>query len=141
MYSIIEETILRHHKMECIIHAYVIMADHSHAIIQPLQKCKDPIAWSDYRMFYPLELITGKIKGRSARLIHQRLGRSGSLWQKESFDRTIRSGMDLKNAIDYLHHNPVRWNLVESPEQYRWSSLRTIYSGEEKYRGWLDAVV
>jgi len=41
------------------------------------------------------------------------------LWQDESFDRSIRNMRDLENTINYLHHNPVRWKLVESPEQYR----------------------
>jgi hypothetical protein len=98
----------------------------------------NPFAWCDCHAFYPLERITGRIKGRSARLINQRSGRAGALWQDESFDRSIRNGRDLENTIDYLHHNPVRWKLVEFPEQYRWSSLRTIYSGDEKYRGWFD---
>jgi hypothetical protein len=60
------------------------------------------------------------------------------LWQDESFDRSIRNMRDLENTINYLHHNPVRWKLVESPEQYRWSSLRAIYSGEGKYGGRFD---
>jgi hypothetical protein len=60
------------------------------------------------------------------------------LWQDESFDRTIRNNRDLQGTIAYVHHNPVRWKLVEFPEQYRWSSLHTIYSGGEKYKGWFD---
>jgi REP element-mobilizing transposase RayT len=138
MFAIIERSILADHKRECMIHAYVVMPDHAHAVVQPLPRVNDPFAWCDCHAFYPLERITGRIKGRSARLINQGSGRSGMLWQDESFDRSIRNSRDLENTIDYLHHNPVRWKLVESPEQYRWSSLRTIYSGEEKYRGWFD---
>ena len=138
MFAIIEEAILADHRKECIIHAYVIMADHSHAVIQPIPKVNDPFSWCDCREFYPLERVTGRVKGRSARLINQRIGRSGSLWQDESFDRTIRNERDLEVTIEYMHHNPVRWRLVQYPEQYRWSSLRTIYSGREEYRGWFD---
>jgi REP element-mobilizing transposase RayT len=138
MFAIVEASILREHKKECMIHAYIVMADHSHVVVQPLPKVNDPSAWCDYRSFYPLERITGRIKGRSARLINQRSARSGRLWQGESYDRTIRNMRDLENTIDYVHHNPVRWKIVESPEQYRWSSLRTIYSGDQKYHGWFD---
>ncbi len=138
MFAIVEEAILADHEEECVIYAYVVMADHSHVVVQPLPKVIDPFAWSDYRAFFPLERIIGRIKGRSARRINQRFSRSGMLWQGESYDRTIRGERDLEETIDYIHHNPVRWNLVESPEQYRWSSLRTIYSGEEKYCGWFD---
>jgi REP element-mobilizing transposase RayT len=138
MFEIVEDSILAYHKKECLIHAYVVMANHAHTIVQPLPKYNTPFAWCDYHEFYPLEHIIGRIKGRSARLINQRCGRRGMLWQREFYDRTIRNVRDLVNTIDYLHHNPIRWKLVERPEQYRWSSLRTIYSGEERYRGWFD---
>jgi REP element-mobilizing transposase RayT len=138
MFAIVEESILARHKLDGLIHAYVVMADHTHAIVQPLPRVSDPFCWCDYNVFYPLEHIIGKIKGRSARLINQRNCRSGPLWQRESYDRTIRSERDLEETIDYLHHNPVRWKLVDSPELYRWSSLRTIYSGDDKYGGWFD---
>ncbi len=138
MFAIVEDSILADHKKECLIHAYVVMADHVHAVIQPLPRVNEVFHWCDCRAFYPLERITGRIKGRSSRLINKDCGRSGSLWQDESYDRTIRGGRDLEITIEYLHNNPVRWKLVEFPEQYRWSSLRTIDSGDEKYRGWFD---
>jgi REP element-mobilizing transposase RayT len=138
MLAIVEGSILADHRKECLIHAYVVMANHTHVVIQPLPKVNDPCAWCDSRNFYRLERITGRMKGRSARLINQRAVKSGSLWQRESYDRTIRSARDFENTIDYIHHNPVRWKLVLAPELYRWSSLRTIYSGDEKYRGWFD---
>ena len=138
MFATVERAILADHKRECMIHAYVVMANHAHAVIQPLPAVNDPLAWCDLEAFYPLERITGRIKGRSARLINQGSGRAGVLWQDESYDRTIRDERDLENTIEYVHNNPVRWKLVRYPEQYRWSSLRTIYSGDEKYRGWFD---
>jgi putative transposase len=138
MFKAVEDSILTEHKKECIIHAYVMMANHAHAVIQPMPKAKDIFAWCDYLEFYPLEGICGRIKGRSSFMINKRCGRRGRLWQRESFDRTIRNEDDLETTIDYIHHNPVRWELVVVPEQYRWSSLRTIYSGKEKYSGWFD---
>jgi putative transposase len=138
MFAIVEEAILDRHKVDCLIYAYVVMADHTHAVVQPLPMMNDPLSWRDYQAFHQLESIVGKIKGRSARLINKRNGKLETMWQREAYDRTIRNERDLEETIDYVHHNPVRWRLVESPEQYRWSSLRTIYSGEEKYRGWFD---
>jgi putative transposase len=138
MLEIIENSIISEHKKQCLIHAYVIMANHVHAVIQPLPRVIDPSAWCDYRKFYSLEGICGRIKGRSSFRINKHLGRRGMLWQPESFDRTIRNERDLENTIDYIHHNPVRWKLVQSPEQYRWSSMQTIYSGKKKYGGWFD---
>ena len=70
--------------------------------------------------------------------INKKLGRSGHLWLEEPFDRIVRDQKDLDGLIDYIHRNPVRWQLVDRPEQYRWSSLATIYSGKEMYSGWFD---
>jgi len=138
MFAIVEDSILSEHKKESLIHAYIIMPDHSHAIVQPLPKENYPSAWCDLTGFYPLERITGRIKGGSSRRIHKQNGSAGSLWQEETYDRIVRGGQDLETTIDYIHNNPVRRNLVSSPELYRWSSLQTIYSGEEKYGGWFD---
>ena len=138
MFEEVESAILSQHKLVCLVFAYVIMADHTHAVLQPIPIRNDPAAWCDFRSFPELERIVGRIKGRSSRLINKRLGRMGTLWQAEPFDRMIRNDRDLEEVIDYIHCNPVRWNLVSSPERYRWSSLRTIYSGKEQYRGWFD---
>jgi putative transposase len=138
MFTIVEESILTRHKIDCLIHAYIVMPDHTHAVIQPLPKINVPSSWCELQAFHQLESIIGRIKGRSGRLINKRNGKLGMLWQSESYDRTIRNARDLEETIDYVHHNSIRWKLVESPEQYRWSSLRTIYSGQNQYSGWFD---
>jgi len=137
-FEVVEASILLHHKRDCLIYAYVVMANHAHVILQPLPYFNTLEAWTDPFAFHRLECITGRMKGRSSRLINQRKRRRGTLWKNESFDRIIRNKRDLDEVIDYIHHNPVRWNLVKFPEQYRWSSAHTIYSGGERYRGWLD---
>lgn len=138
MFEIVEEAILLHHKKDWVILAYEIMSTHTHLILQPVPVCSHLSAWCDQRLFHRLETITGGIKGRSSRLINRRLSRTGILWQSESFDRTVRNEQDLESVIDYIHHNPVRWKLMERSEEYRWSSAHTLYSGDQKYAGWFD---
>lgn len=138
MYQIIEEEVLRLHKNGYLLFAYVIMSTHTHAVFQPLPESPNPLDWGDYRKYASLETLIGRIKGRSARFINRRMRRCGNLWLPESFDRTIRGDKDLAEVIDYIHHNPVRWRLVDRPEEYRWSSINTIYSGRAEYRGWFN---
>lgn len=138
MYSTIEEELIRLHKHGYLLFAYVIMSTHTRAVCQPLPKSKRPLEWGDYRNYFCLETLVGQIKGRTARVINQKAGRSGSLWLGESFDRIIHGDKELADVIDYIHHNPVRWRLVDRPEDYRWSSINTIYSEKEEYRGWFD---
>jgi len=138
MFEIVEEAILLHNKKDCLVFAYEIMSTHTHVVLQPIPVCGHLAAWCDQRLFHRLETIAGRMKGRSSCLINRRLCRTGNIWQRESFDRTVRNEKDLEGVIDYIHHNPVRWNLVVRPEEYRWSSAYTIYSGDQKYAGWLD---
>ena len=45
------------------------------------------------------------------------------LWQREYWDRFIRDENHFKNAIEYIHMNPVKAGLVKHPEDWKWSSL------------------
>jgi REP element-mobilizing transposase RayT len=47
-----------------------------------------------------------------------------AFWQREYFDRWIRSEQELAAAIRYVEENPVRGRLVSCPEEWPWSSAR-----------------
>ena len=69
------------------------MPNHVHMLIQPLGS-------------HELSRIMYEIKRTSAILINKRLGRTGKLWQSESFDRLVRSPAHLDNCLDYIKANP-----------------------------------
>lgn len=69
-----------------------------------------------------LDHIMKSIKGRSSRRINQILGRSGSLWQREYFDRAIRDERHLAAAVHYVEWNPVKDGLVIDPREYAFCS-------------------
>ena len=64
--------------------------------------------------------ITG-IKRGSTTDINKIRGTRGKVWQRESFDRLIRCDENRRQKAEYIANNPVRWGLVASPEQYRWT--------------------
>ena len=138
MFEVVEYSILFAHKKTNLVYAYVIMPNHVHLALQPLPRSREWNAFCDYRQFHRLEAITRVLKSYTANAINKKLGRSGHLWLEEPFDRIVRDQKDLDGLIDYIHRNPVRWQLVDRPEQYRWSSLATFYSGKEMYSGWFD---
>jgi REP element-mobilizing transposase RayT len=92
--------------------AAVVMPDHVHLICN----------------FYRDELgevirfreVLQSIKGYSAYRINRLTGARGSVWQDESFDRVVRIEDDLRQKIEYLKANPLRWNLVTRAELYPW---------------------
>ena len=87
--------------------AAVVMPDHVHLIFGLV---------GEQRLSDALQLI----KGRSAKAINQRLGRTGPLWMDESFDRIIRNETELAEKIDYIRQNPVKKDLVSKPSDYEW---------------------
>ena len=90
------------------LHAFVIMANHVHLLIQPRVS--------------PSKLLQS-VKGFSAREANKLLGRTGQpFWQAESYDHWIRDEPEFQRVRRYIEHNPVRAGLVTKPEDYRWSS-------------------
>jgi len=56
--------------------------------------------------------------------INRKYGRSGHLFQGRYKAIVIDKDNYLLSLSRYIHLNPVRANIVDSPEQYRWSSYR-----------------
>jgi putative transposase len=50
-------------------------------------------------------------------------------WQDRYFDRNIHGEAARSEVIRYIHRNPVKRGLVESPDQYRWSSFNHYATG------------
>jgi REP element-mobilizing transposase RayT len=92
------------------LHAWVIMPNHVHVVLEPK---------------IPLATIMRWLKGRTARMANQILGRTGlPFWQDESFDHWVRNADELAAIISYVEENPVKAGFVLSNELWRWSSAR-----------------
>ena len=94
------------------LHAVVIMPEHVHLLLTPLQDAK---GWP-----YGLPAILKLIKGASARSVNRLLASDGPVWQEESFDHVLRSQESLNEKLEYIRQNPVRRGLVRKPEDYQW---------------------
>ena len=112
-----ERSIVLHHCLHddgkrLTLHGVVVMPDHVHLLLTPLRNAEG-------EMFSLQEILHG-LKGASARSINLLRGRSGPVWQDESFDHVLRSDESLKQKLEYIRQNPVRKGLVKEPEDYRW---------------------
>lgn len=72
---------------------YVVMPNHVHVLLVPLEGSG-------------LTEILRSWKTFTAREINQREGRSGGLWQRESFDHIVRSKEQLRRIREYIARNP-----------------------------------
>jgi REP element-mobilizing transposase RayT len=53
-----------------------------------------------------------------------------AFWQARFYDFNVWTSKKRVEKLRYMHRNPVKRGLVESPEQWRWSSYRFYFLGE-----------
>jgi len=97
--------------------AVVIMPDHVHMLLEPL-----PESWLEdgTPVFHSLGDIDHSIKSYTAKLINTAEKRKGVVWEKESFDRLIRSESDLQEKFLYIIGNAHQAGIVGEGESYPW---------------------
>ncbi|MDP1880191.1 MAG: transposase [Parachlamydiaceae bacterium] len=108
--ALMEKTLKQYHKDKYLLQAYVIMPDHLHLIIKPLEN-------------NTLAKIMQLLKGSSAYSINKCLERTDKFWQQENFDHLIRDGISLCEKWEYIKNNPVKARLVGRAEDYPYSSF------------------
>ena len=91
----VDESLRHFHGDRYDLGASVVMPNHVHCIVRPLQPSDGD-----------LEDIIGSWKSFTARRINADLGTTGESWQDESYDRIIRDEEHLWNSIQYIGRNP-----------------------------------
>jgi REP element-mobilizing transposase RayT len=91
------------------LHAFVIMPNHVHALVAPA---------ADHR----LPDIIQAWKSWTAKAINRQYGRSGTVWQREYFDRFIRDDRHLAATVAYIEENPVKAGLAMRAAEWRYGS-------------------
>jgi putative transposase len=56
--------------------------------------------------------------------------KSNRFWQARFYDFNVWTEKKRIEKLRYIHRNPVARGLVESPEQWQWTSFRAYSSGE-----------
>ena len=88
--------------------AYVVMANHVHLLISPK---------------IPPDRLMKSLKGSTAREANRALGRTGEpFWQKESYHHWVRGPQEFERIRTYIENNPVKAGVVQTPEDFPWSS-------------------
>jgi putative transposase len=108
--------------------AYVFMPNHVHLLIYP---AKDSYSISKIlltiKQSVARRVLIQARKNYPSRLVHFRTGigsKKYRFWQDGGgYDRNIVERATLLKTIDYIHYNPVRKGLVESPGEWKWSSF------------------
>jgi len=84
---------------------YVIMNDHVHVVVEPADGQR-------------LEAIVHSWKSFTAHRFARAGSRKGSVWQKEYFDRIVRSEIEMAGKLQYMLENP--WRRWPGIGDYPW---------------------
>jgi len=98
------------------LYAACVMPDHVHILIEPRVRRET----SNATEFYSLTEILHTLKSLTAHKINELGEKSGPVWEREAFDRMIRSESDLHEKFNYITRNPWDAGLVGPSEDYPW---------------------
>jgi REP element-mobilizing transposase RayT len=97
--------------------AACVMPDHTHVLLQPWPREYDA---NDNPVFWPIAELMQSVKSVTAHEINKLQNTSGPVWEKESFDRLIRSDSDLQEKFHYILRNPWDSGVAKQNEDYPW---------------------
>ena len=104
--ELLEQTILDYRRQgKFLLHAFIIMPDHFHALITPAP---------DVSLEKALQFIKGGFS--------YRLKSHFDVWERGFNESQIMSEEKFGNCVRYIEENPVRRDLAASPNEYRFSS-------------------
>ena len=124
-----------------VVYSYVIMTNHLHLLVRSAPgKLSDTIRdFKKYTAGAILELIRNKAEPESRRewMLHRfewnaaqnQRSSDSQLWTHENHAEAIISEKFFNQKLKYIHENPVRAGWVEQPEDYVYSSAKTVLLG------------
>jgi len=105
------------------IHTYCLMTNHYHLLVEtPEPNLSRSIQW---------------INVSYATYFNRKRDRRGHLFQGRFKSILIDADEYLKHLSRYIHLNPVRAKMIDSPSDYRWSSY-PAFTGGKKPPAWLE---
>ena len=111
------KTLLSYRGNAYLLHEFVLMPDHFHLMVTPIGS---------------LERTVQFIKGGFSHQAKKKLGSNAEIWRRGFADHRIRDAEDYRIHAHYIHLNPVRRHLCDTPAAYPYSSA---------YPGWkLDPI-
>lgn len=136
--AIIDALIYRIHKQEVEVYGFVLMPNHMHLIwriadhISPSDFQRDFLKYTAKNILLHLESID---KTMYQETFVESKDRTRQIWERNSLSKEIFSDNFFLQKLDYIHNNPIqeKWNLANSPEEYRWSSAAFYHSNNKEW--------
>jgi putative transposase len=98
-------------------YALCVMPNHVHWVFKTFEQDENG------KLVY-LQDILQSVKRFSSNKLNKLVAKTGTVWQSESFDTTIRDNVHLQRAIDYTLNNPVAAGLVQNWQDWNGTLFR-----------------
>lgn len=99
-------------RYEATVHAYCLMTNHIHLLLETNKS--------------EIGKIMQKIAGDYARTYNRKYGYRGHLFEDRYKSCLVKDDAYFLQTSRYIHLNPVKARMAAHPEDYRWSSYRTV---------------
>ena len=100
------------------INAIVVLPDHIHMIITPKNASDYPKIIRAIKYNFSIQM-TQELEQSTAR--HKK--GMNPIWQKRYYEHTIRGEKDYLRCIEYMKNNPIKHNIIENEETWKYTSL------------------
>jgi putative transposase len=123
-------------RMPFTIVAYVILPDHMHFIwTMPEDSCDYSTRWRLIKSHFTRAWCQDGSVSKSAS--RQKKGEQ-DVWQRRFWEHMIRDENDLSRHVEYIHYNPVKHALVNSPDEWSYSSFKDYVKDGLYPTNWCD---
>lgn len=112
---------------------FVVMPDHVHLMVVPDKKntISDVMRYIKGRFSRRYGKLSRGMNSPDYEVQDHRTGNlsrpNPKIWQESFYDHVIRNRKEFNERLNYLYNNPVKANLVENPEDYKYSSATGKY--------------
>lgn len=112
--GLVQENLWHHDGVKYRLLSWVVMPNHVHTLVE---------IWDT-----PLGEVLKSWKSYTSKAANKVLGRAGTFWEDDYFDRYVRDDDHYRRVVHYIENNPNKAGLVRAPAGWPWSSAR--YRGE-----------
>ncbi len=110
----VQDSWLKFHGDRYVLHAWCVMPNHVHVLIQPLEDLATIVqGWKSFTARWILRQNDSLSLGIPER---------DRLWMREYWDRFMRDENHYQKTVAYIHQNPVSAGLCATPAEWPWSS-------------------
>jgi putative transposase len=117
-------------RYQFVVVGYVIMPEHIHLLISEPQEKNPSVVMQALKLGFARRIVV-EAKRRTSPLQANLFNHAPRhIWQKRFYDFNVWTEHKRIEKLRYMHRNPVKRGLTQSPELWPWSSFRAYFLGE-----------